>query len=274
MTATFLFPKRHGLRPRNPLRYLPDTFSVIRTSLSRDHEGRHVQARQDIAPVHRRVVPKQGRGALAAHHVVLLQGPGPVLSAETLREHAAEHRRRRPVHVPPQLKDHARGEPSRELPGLLGRPRRVGGHARGLVHQDEARDEFPGLGREDVEEGPDDGAAHRVRHDADARQLELREEVQEVCRVPVDAVAEAGLVRLSVPAVVVCGDAMGRLEVRHLFVPLGGGCPPSGDEEEVLARGGSGLCVGKTDAVVCRYEAGYWCLGGHFVCVGTYVSRW
>jgi hypothetical protein len=71
-------------------------------------------------------------------------------------------------------------------------------------------------------------------------------------------VAEAGRVRGAVPAVVVRRDAVGRLEVRHLLAPLRGRLPPPGDEDEVLARGVAGLCVGKTDAVVCRHEAACW----------------
>lgn len=110
--------------------------------------------------------------------------------------------------------------------GLLGRPGRAGDHAGGLVDQDEARVEVPGAGREDVEEGPGDGAAHRVGHDVDAREPEVRQEAQQVCRVPVDAV-------------VVRRDAVGRLEVRHLLAPLRGRLPPPGDEDEVLARAGS-----------------------------------
>ncbi|KUI68859.1 AB hydrolase superfamily protein YdjP [Cytospora mali] len=177
MTATLLFAKRHNLGPRDPLPYPPDTFSRENTPLSRDHKNRDVEARQHIAPVHRRMVLQQRRGVIVAHQGALPQGPVAVLSSGTLREHPADQPRRGPLHVPPQLESHARVEDGGQLSGLLGRPARIGCHAGGLVHQDEARDEGPGLGREDVEEGPDDGTAHRVRHDVDSGEPELREEV-------------------------------------------------------------------------------------------------
>ena len=190
-----------------------------------DHQRRQRDARDDPAPVLGRVVVEERGRVLPRHLEVLLDHPVHLGPGVGLREHAPDESLGRldPVRAGELVDRRVEGggvEDRARVLLLLGRPPRIRGDHRHLIHEDQLRQ---AVLAPELPVAPHDGAAHGVPHERDVGQIPGDEQILDVLRQPLDGVAVVGLVGFPVAAHVHRDHAVAVAEAAQLMLELGGG---------------------------------------------------